>query len=103
MSEGPNDDICEMGSSPIESKTWPKNYPSLRLIARLSNFLAVLVVFVCIIAFLGVIFSEGEWSSKIPTLGYLFVHGVLGTVILSGIAELIMLLFDIEENTRRKR
>ena len=75
-----------------------EKYPALRFIAGVSKFFAVLTPILC---FFGLIFvGQSNMPEKAQAVVSLVIYMILSTLFLWGTAELILLLIDIEKNTR---
>ena len=96
-------DLLEVENPPSGPEEQAKKYPALRFIVGLTKFLAVCVAsscFVCVVVFVSV---DAPWSVKAPGVASALLCLVLVPVGLWASGESILVLIDIEENTRRKR
>jgi len=78
-------------------------YPALRLIAGLLQFLAVVVLALCLVNAAITVAGDAPWPAKAWLLAVSIALVVLAPVLLWGLGELILLLIDMANEVRATR
>ncbi len=82
--------------NPRKESDQKNNYPVLKVISRIYNFLALLMVLASIISFVILLINMDDYGSNIVMLMIgSILSGVIGYIILNGISEVIILFVDI--------
>ena len=85
----------------IKESNQKNNYPVLKVISRIYNFLALLMVLASIISFVILLINMDDYGSNIVMLMIgSILSGVIGYIILNGISEVIILFVDIANDVR---
>ena len=90
---------CPGCGCPLEAPQEENKYPALVAIAELNKFFAIVVPILCLIGLILVLNADvpGKEAAAISIVVYM----VLAPLFMWGSAELILLLIDVERNTRK--